>query len=66
MKIELYVPTITPKIKTIINSLKVDPPRINIENNTNKVVILVPNDLIIDSLIEIFILDEYLLSGNLI
>ena len=66
MKIELYVPTITPNIKTTINSLKVDPPSTNIENNTNKVVILVPNDLIIDSLIEMFIFDEYLLSGNLI
>ena len=51
--IELYVPTITPNIRTTKKSLKVDPPKSSIDNYTNKVVILVPRDLVIDSLIDL-------------
>ena len=36
--IEEYVPIITPKIIAKENPLKISPPKINIENNANKVV----------------------------
>ena len=53
--IELYVPTTTPSTKTTKKSLKVDPPKSSMDSNTNKVVMLVPKDLVIDSLMDLLI-----------
>jgi hypothetical protein len=60
--IEEYVPNITPKIIARENPLRISPPKKNIANNANNVVIEVINVLDNVSLIEMFVNSKILIS----